>query len=145
MEHEHSAGAIIFRENGEIRYLFLVYEKGYLDFPRGNVERGETELEAAKREVFEETGLKVDFIPGFRAETSWFYRKDGKLVKKTVVYFLAKTDKKEIKVSWEHKGYEWLTFEEAMEKLKFENTKQILKKANNFLKSKSNLKMFMGR
>ena len=145
MEHEHSAGAIIFRENGEIRYLFLVYEKGYLDFPRGNVERGETELEAAKREVFEETGLKVDFIPGFRAETSWFYRKDGKLVKKTVVYFLAKTDKKEIKVSWEHKGYEWLTFEEAMEKLKFENTKEILKKANNFLKSKSNLKMFMGR
>ncbi|HDH91502.1 MAG TPA: NUDIX domain-containing protein, partial [Candidatus Aenigmarchaeota archaeon] len=123
MEHEHSAGAIIFRENKEIKYLFLVYEKGYLDFPRGNVERGETELEAAKREVFEETGLKVDFIPGFRAETSWFYRKDGKLVKKTVVYFLAKTDKKEIKVSWEHKGYEWLTFEEAMEKLKFENTK----------------------
>ena len=145
MEHEHSAGAIIFRENKEIKYLFLVYEKGYLDFPRGNIEKGESEVEAAKREVFEETGLKVEFIPGFKAETSWFYKKDGKLVKKTVVYFLAKTDKKEIKISWEHKGYEWLTFEEAMERLKFENTKEILKKANNFLKSKSNLKMFMGR
>jgi len=145
MEHEHSAGAIIFRENKEIEYLFLVYEKGYLDFPRGNVEKGESEVEAAKREVFEETGLKVEFIPGFKAETSWFYKKDGKLVKKTVVYFLAKTDKKEIKISWEHKGYEWLTFEEAMKRLKFENTKEILKKANNFLKSKSNLKMFMGR
>jgi 8-oxo-dGTP pyrophosphatase MutT (NUDIX family) len=145
MEHERSAGAIIFRENEEIKYLFLVYEKGYLDFPRGNVEEGESEEEAARREVLEETGLSIELIPGFKAETSWFYKKNGKLVKKTVVYFLAKANRKEIKLSWEHKGYEWLTFEEAMKRLKFENTKEILKKANNFLKSKSNLKMFVGR
>ena len=38
-------------------------------FPKGHIESGETEEEAAIREVFEETGIRVELIPGHRLET----------------------------------------------------------------------------
>jgi len=47
---------------------------------------------------------------------------------------LVETKQKEIKLSFEHTGYQWLSFEEAQKHLTFKNAKQILKKANIFLK-----------
>ena len=60
MKHEKSTGAVIFRrENDNIIYLLLNYEhkSKYLGFPRGSVEQGESEKQAATREIKEETGL----------------------------------------------------------------------------------------
>ena len=137
MLRERSVGAIVFRkESGKIFYLLLQYEKGYLDFPRGLAEVGEKEEETARREIREETGITdLSFIPGFKEKIRWFYRKGKELVVKEAVYFLAQTKQKEVKVSWEHKGYEWLTFEEASQKLKFETSLEVLRKAENFLHS----------
>lgn len=48
---------------------------------------------------------------------------------KIVTYLLAGTNQKEVKISHEHVDYKWLTFKQALNRLTFDNTKQILKKA----------------
>ncbi len=140
MIREKSAGAIIFRREGKkIKYLLLHYESGHWDFPRGHIERGETEEETAAREIREETGIKkLNFVPGFRLTHSWFYRKrfDKKTVLsyKTAILFLAETKTYQVKISSEHIGYKWLEFAKAREVLTFANSKKLLEKADGFLR-----------
>lgn len=136
MKHEKSAGAVVFRkENGTILYLFLDYKfkSEYLGFPRGSIEQGESEKQAARREVKEETGLETEFVEGFREVIHWFYRRDGDTVSKNVILFLAQAKSDQVKVSEEHVGYKWLTFEEAIDQLKFENPRRVMRKAQDFL------------
>ena len=136
MVRERSAGAIIFRkmESG-IRYLLLHYHyKTYFwDFPKGNIEKGESEEETARREVKEETGLEdLKFIEGFKEKISYFYRREGEIVSKEVLYFLAKSEEERVILSKEHIGSEWVDYETAKSRLK-ENSKKVLEKANKFL------------
>lgn len=142
MPIEKSAGAIIFRkEKNKIYYLLLHYpgvshraEKDYWDFPKGHIEKGEREIETVRREVFEETGLKdIEFIEGFKEGIKYFFKFRGKNILKFVTFYLAETKIKDVKISFEHLGYKWLSFEEAIKKLTFKNAKEILRKANNFL------------
>ncbi len=138
MPIEKSAGAVIFRrENKKIYYLFLHYEAGHWDFPKGNIEKGEKPEEAARREIFEETGIKdIEFLSGFKETIKYFYKRDNKNFLKFVTFFLVKTGQKEVKISWEHIGFKWLPYEKALEQLTFKNAKEILKKANFYLKAK---------
>ena len=148
MPKEQSAGAVIFRiDNKEPHYLLLHYptskmaKKEYWDFPKGHLEKGETKKQAAAREVAEETGLRrITFVPGFEENIQYYFRVQGKTIFKTVVFFLALTKKKEVKISFEHKGFVWLPFEKAMKKLKFANARRILRTAHRFLKTKQKQK-----
>lgn len=145
MPIEKSAGAVIFRkEEGSIYYLLLHYPsntkspKEYWDFPKGHIEKGEKEIETVKREVEEETGLKdLKLIKGFKEWVKYFFKWEGKNILKFVTFYLTETKTKDVKISGEHIGYDWLPYEEATEKLTFKNAKEILKKANNFLSKKS--------
>jgi len=47
---------------------------------------------------------------------------------------LAEAETEEVKISPEHIGYKWLPYDEALIQLTFKNAKEILKKADNFLK-----------
>ncbi|MBW2984716.1 NUDIX domain-containing protein [Candidatus Woesearchaeota archaeon] len=134
MPKEVSAGAVVFRRDKGIKYLILHYEAKHWDFPKGNVEAGEEEKATVKREVEEETGIKeINFVEGFEEKISYFYKKEGQTIYKEVVFYLAETKEKEVKLSFEHIGYEWLDYEKALERLTFKNAKQILEKANKFL------------
>ena len=57
---ETSAGALIFRKNKENKFLLLEYnyKNKFWDFPKGNIEKCESETDTVKREVREETGIK---------------------------------------------------------------------------------------
>jgi len=147
MPVERSAGAVIFkRKNGKIFYLLLHYprvshrsKRDFWDFPKGHIEKGEKEIETVKREVFEETGLKnIKILDGFKETIKYFFKWEGKTILKFVTFYLAETKEKEVKISFEHTGYEWLPFEKAVERLSFKNAKEILKKAHQFLKQKTN-------
>lgn len=135
MLKEKSAGAIVFQTNNdEIKYLLLHYEEGHWDFPKGHIEEGETAVETAKREVLEETGIKkLEFVKEFKEKIHYFYKVNGELRSKDVVFYLAKTEEEKIKLSSEHIGFSWLSFEKALEKLTFKNAKEILKKVDEFL------------
>jgi len=126
------------KEGGKIYYLLLHYDLGHWGFPKGHIEKGEKTEKTAQREVAEETGIKrIEFIPGFKETIKYFFKKEGKNIFKIVVFFLAQTKTKKVKISWEHKGYKWLPYKEALKQLTYKNAKEILKKANNFLSGKS--------
>ena len=135
MPIERSAGAVIFRkENKKIYYLLLHYQSGHWDFPKGNIEKGEKLEDTVKREVKEEAGIEeIKFVPDFKEVIKYFYKLKGKNIFKIVTFFLAESQTKEVKISWEHIGYKWLPFEQALEQLTFKNAKGILKKAHHFL------------
>jgi len=141
---EKSAGAIIFRKEGK-RLLFLLLRypldfqtpKIYWGLSKGRIEKGEKPEDTAKREVAEETELKdISFIKGFKEIIKYSFQRQGKEIIKSVVFLLAETKTAKIKLSSEHIGYKWLPYEEAIELLTFDNAKEILKKANNFLSRK---------
>lgn len=147
---ERSAGAVIFRtgKDGKRLYLLLHYHfKGdYWDFPRGNIEKGETAEATAKREIAEETGLDdISFITGFKEKVSWFYRLRGQNVFKEAVYFLVETKQKAVKLSEEHLEFKWLDFARAIKTLTYKNSKGVLKKADDFLRKRksSGIKKFL--
>ncbi len=128
---EKSAGAVVFYRGVGLEYLLIL--STYWEFPKGQVEPDESETEAAVREVREETGLEVKLLPGFRQQVDYFYRRGGNLIKKQVVYYLGEAANRNVRVSWEHQQAEWLSFEDALARLKYENAREILRKANEFL------------
>lgn len=132
---EKSCGIVLFREkDGEKHYLLLHYPSGHWDFPKGHVEEGENERETAARELLEETGIAdPEFLQNFREHISYKYYKEGKLSNKQVIFFLAKTDLKNIQLSHEHHGFIWLPYDAAYQKLTFENARNLLKKTKRFL------------
>jgi len=143
MKQERSAGAIVFIKEKEPIYLLLQYEAKHWDFPKGNIEEGETDIETVKREIEEETGITdIEIVKDFKEKIQYYFKFKGELINKIVVFYLAKTKTKEVKLSFEHIGSIWLTYKEAMEKLTFKNAKEILKKANDFLKTHKTLDEF---
>ena len=132
---ETSAGAVIFRkEDGKRLYLLLHYGVGHWDFVKGHVEGKETEEQTMRREAAEETGLAdLQVIADFREVISYFYTVKGKRIAKDVIFLLAETKTKTIKISFEHSGFVWLAFEEALKKITYDNSKAVLTKAEQFL------------
>lgn len=126
MEKEKSCGCIVI-DNGKV--LLIQHLKGHWDIPKGHMEAGETEQETALREVKEETGVDVEVISDKRY-TLEYTVENGNL--KEVIYFIAK------KIGGEEKAQEtevseirWLAFDEAVEMLTYDNSKELLRKAIN--------------
>lgn len=154
MPREKSAGAIIFRrEEGKIYYLLLHHtpsepgRRGHWGLAKGHIEQGETDEQAMRREVKEETGIEdLEIIADFKELEKYFFRKvyglKGKArqrapwVFKSVVFFLAETKTKEVKISPEHTEFVWLPFNKAIKKITYKNSKLLLKKANDFINKK---------
>lgn len=131
---EKSCGVVLVTAQEPRQFLLLHYPNGHWDLAKGHVEEGEDEKETARRELEEETGIKeINFVSGFREEISYKYYRQGRLSNKQVVFFLATTPEKQIKLSHEHQDHLWLPFEDALEKLSFDNARNLLKKAQKFL------------
>ena len=132
---ERSAGAVVFREIEGGRMYLLLQNSGRWDFPKGGVEKGESELQTVKREVEEETGIRdIGIVPGFRKVIEYFYRRGGKNIHKQVVYVLAQTDEEAVKISFEHQAWGWFPYEEALERASYDNSKLTLAEAERFVK-----------
>ena len=136
MAQEKSCGAVVFKrqKDGTSKYLVLHYIAGHWDFPKGKQEKNEKEEQTAVREIKEETGLEdVDFIDGFKESVKYFFKKGEETIFKEVIFFLAETHSDEIVISSEHIGYAWLNHEHAHKKLTFNNSKELVTKADHFL------------
>ena len=130
MMRETSSGAFVFRSSGnKILFLLLRRKNGSWDLPKGHVEKGETLEEAAKREIFEETGLGPKIVNGFRVSTSYRFKREGKLIDKRVIFFLAESDTAKVKISEEHAGYRWVPQDEAKLLIGHKNMLTLISKA----------------
>ena len=138
MQRQFSAGLVLFRideKTGEREYLLLHYVSGHWDFPKGKIEPGETKHQAALRELQEETGLKAEILPGFEEQFTYWFRdyEGGEMLQKTVYFFIGKTGHAEVVLSHEHIGFIWLPYEAALEKLTYENARDMIKKVCSLL------------
>ncbi len=133
-----AAGGIVWRENpdsGEPEFLLLLHKHGhYWSFPKGRKNKGESDIETAKREIREETGIE-DFTllergGKFISNTMRYFVKRGKsFIPKEVRYYLVKFSRRvEVNLSKEHIAYKWLKFDEAIANLSHANSKQLLTK-----------------
>ncbi len=133
MKFEYSAGAFVyFIEDGKPLYLLLKREQD-TDIPKGHIEKGETALEAAKREVKEETGLEPFFLPYFSIQTKYFFYEGKEKVMKTVKFFIAKSSTKSVKISAEHVGYAWLDQESMLLQASYKDIKEVLPKVYEYV------------
>jgi 8-oxo-dGTP pyrophosphatase MutT (NUDIX family) len=136
MKQGKSCGAIIFNdENGKRKYLLVrqVPSRNW-GFAKGHVQPGETEDETALREVLEESGLSVKLLPHFRVETSYYSPKYD--TRNSVVLFLGEAETLDAKPGDDVDASVWLGFDAALAKLTFNNTRQLLKRAEKFLKER---------
>lgn len=116
---EPIVGAIIYNDKNEILLIYSPHKWGeYWNVPGGHVEMGETIDEALKREIKEETGLKVDSL-GFMGWQEVIYPKEF-FKKKHFIFldFCARLTGGEIKKGEEVKEYVWLEPKEALKKLR---------------------------
>ena len=141
MIEETSAGIVLFRKEGTKKlFLLLHYPSGHWDFVKGKLEKGESTQETAIRETKEETGITdVTFLDNFEEWIEYNFQYKGELVHKKVVFFLGETKTKEIKISDEHLNYTWKEYNEAMEKITFDNAKTILTRVQMLLSNTGQL------
>lgn len=126
MKKEKSCGAVVYRQNGTNLEVLLIKHKngGHWAFPKGHVEKKESESETALREIREETGLKVKLDSGFR-ETVTYSPKPN--VMKDVVYFAAKACSDKTRAQPEEVlEICWLPPEKALETVTFSNDRDVL-------------------
>ena len=136
MTHEKSCGALVLRRGkDENDYLLMIRHRhgGNLSFPKGHMERGETEHMTAIREVYEETGVRIRILSSFR-KTVHYIPSPG--VSKEVVYFLCRTEQTSIRPrEGEIAEVLWMPLGEAESNLAHENDKVVLRAAIEELKS----------
>jgi len=145
---EISAGIIIYRKTPEgLKFLILYHGRNYWNFPKGKIQSEEKSLQAALREIKEETGLypsDLKIINNFKTyEKFSFWRKLGSRnvkVFKIIILYLAETKRKVIDISdlkeegEPHEGFAWFSYHEALKVLsKHKNSQRTLTQAANFL------------
>ncbi len=131
MQYEKSCGALVLRRDPEdgVLYILMIRHKkgGHRSFPKGHMERGETEYMTAVREVYEETGVQIRITEKFR-RTVRYRPMPG--VSKEVVYFLTETDRVEIRPQeGEIAQVEWVPVEKAESFLTHENDRTVFRAA----------------
>lgn len=136
MKFLFSAGVVTyFKRKDKIEFLLLKHSNsGHWAFPKGKIEKDETKIQAAERELFEEASVRAKIHEGFEKSFEYFFQDyDGQLAKKKVYFFLGKSSSKHVTISNEHVDYAWCEYEDALEKLTYDNAKELLKEAQEFL------------
>jgi len=143
MATEKSAGAVVYRvtEDGNILYLLLQPGPGKpWGFPKGKIDPGESEEQAARREIFEEAALApVEFDPDFRQVVHYIYRRGRSLIHKEVIYFLTVAHSADVRISWEHVASRWASLPQALDLVVYDNAREILQLADAHLAERHGL------
>ncbi len=123
---ETSAGGVVFRGD---EVLLLQRRTGEWVLPKGHIDEGESEPETAVREVREETGLVVEAIEPLGATQYRFTNNSGRLVHKTVHWFLMECQGGELAVEPLFRQARFVRPEEALRLLTFANDRMLLSRA----------------
>ena len=149
MRQPHQILAFPYKKSGD-NYLYGIFCRiGKIERWQGiagGVEEGETYLEACKREANEEAGISynakvielesISTMPVVNVAKNFLWGEDVYLIYEHC--FGIDASEEEIKLSHEHTKMEWLTYEEALEKLKWDSNRNALWELNEKLKRKEN-------
>ncbi len=127
---------IIFRTiNNEREFLVLKQKPTRGDSWQpvtGGIEKEEEVMDAAKREVEEETGI-TEYIRIIDKVHFFKYKNEDGVVLEEYVFGGEVHPDTEIKISKEHVDFKWCSFDEATSLLKHEDNKIAFKKLNSLL------------
>ncbi|MCX6100123.1 MAG: NUDIX domain-containing protein [Candidatus Bipolaricaulota bacterium] len=126
---ERAAGAVLFREEaGRRLYLLLRHEQGgHWGFAKGRIEKGEGVLEAAMREIREETGISdIELVAGLSVTSRYPIRREGRPLLKTVTYYAARVRGDSIHLSNEHTDGRWVSPDAATQLLTHAESRRVL-------------------
>lgn len=114
-------------------FVIVQEQSGAYSFPKGHMEGSETEMETARREIFEETGLSPTFIDGFQEKDAYDLReKPG--TRKQVVYFLAECGNElPVPPRGEIRKIVLRPYDQAMQCFEWDGTRRVLTAAYHFL------------
>jgi 8-oxo-dGTP pyrophosphatase MutT (NUDIX family) len=104
-----------------------------LALPKGHVDPGETPVEAARREVREETGIRAEPVREL-GNTRYWYRRGGRTIGKEVSFFLfehAGGDTADHDDEVEH--VRWIGLEQAERELTHEAEREMVSLARAYL------------
>ncbi len=134
---------IIVNKDKKFLILYRALHWNGWEFPKGGIEKGETEEEALLREIKEETGLDAKIVCRLPYEIAYDYPES--FLKKTKteyagakqsVYLLSADGA--VKLSAEHRRFSWLPYSQAMKMLKQENQKKALDAAGRHISQLKN-------
>lgn len=121
MRYEKSCGAVIFKDN---QILLIKSVKGHWSFPKGHMEKDETEVETAHREILEETSLKVNLNESKKVVINY---SPFPGVTKDVVYFYATYLSGDMNRQIEEvDDIGWFNIEDAFKLITFDNERNVL-------------------
>jgi 8-oxo-dGTP pyrophosphatase MutT (NUDIX family) len=129
---ETSAGGVVVRRaDHDLQYLLILDGHGSWGFPKGHLDPGESPLDAARREIAEETGVR-DLA--FRAELGaidWYFRAAGVLVHKVCHFFLFETPTAAVQPQLDEGITEcrWFSLAAALETATYDNARVVLRRA----------------
>lgn len=128
---KRSAGGIVHRDN---TFLALrVREHDEIVFPKGTIEPGETPEQTAVREIFEETGYRVQILEKL-GEVTYEFSEHHTRYRKTVHHYLMRLIDTLAPPTPQREDYEdfenvWLTADEAMNCLTHDESRALLQRA----------------
>jgi 8-oxo-dGTP pyrophosphatase MutT (NUDIX family) len=135
---EFSTGGVVVRDAREV--VVIVPTRRAADgspvvaLPKGHVDPGETPVEAATREVREETGVLGRPIDRL-GETRYWYRRDGRTIGKSVVFFLFEYVEGDLADhDDEVEEARWVTLEEGARSLTYAGEREMVELAIDYLR-----------
>lgn len=134
----------LLKTENDYKLLLVQHISGKWSFPKGHPESGESEIETARRELFEETGLEnAKLFEGAIFEEKYYFMIENVLIHKFVKYFLGIVTVTEVKIQEsEIQDYAWVTFKEALNKISFKEGKRIIKEVKKYLLEKDSQEFF---
>ena len=133
-QKEYSYGIIpVLRQDSRDLFLLVRHKAGHWSFPKGHAEPGETEVQTARRELSEETGITAcDLVNDASFAETYSIPKRG--IEKTVKYFLGFVKTAAVRIQPEEiTEYAWSTYEDALKRISFPEAQKILRSAHAFL------------
>lgn len=120
------------------KVLMIKHPEGHWGFPKGHVEFDETEITAAKRELYEETGVSLNFVLDtnkYKYTIVYLCKENGNIVKKSVTFFLGITCKTDVELDSHFEEYKWVDLDDVNTMELFEQYRQLLIKIAPIIKN----------
>ncbi len=134
VKFEYSAGGIVVNDNKEVLLIKTKNLKNetVITFPKGHIEKNESALEAAIREVKEETGVEAFVIKKIKDVEYWFVHQ-GQKVHKKVFWFLMKPVKIGESKNVEVDEVFWYDINKVDQILSYKSDKELIAEVKNLI------------